>query len=391
MNHLPLRRPAVAAYGLFCLSVLCACLLATIRRSVADSQQKEAATAAPEKAAGGGKLDPARVMGAKACVKCHKSEYARWMKTVHYSNAERLKTAAAVKYAKAMGIAEADIAKNSLCTTCHATTQKQESGSVVAISGVSCESCHGAAGGDPGWLNRHAVYGPEGTKRNNETPGHRKARLEFCAKQGKVGPRNLYGLAKKCFGCHIVGNEKLLDASHKPGSATFEFASWTNGEVRHNFHIDQTKNAAASSLWLNPVGKQAGQKRSAANRRRVMYVVGMLVELETVLRDRAKATKAGALTTALGGRIGALAGKLPALAAVAPAQEVKDVAALVPPLLGRAFVVKEGDDKFFTEQADKVAKAARSFLANHDGSKFPALDGMIPGKHYSENYKGPKD
>lgn len=390
MNESPLRRPAVLAGGLLGLSAFGACLFAMVRGSLAEFKQKHTATAAGKQNPADGGLDPARVMGAKACVECHKAEFARWRQTVHYSNDERLETEAAVKYGKALGIAEADIARNSLCTTCHATTQKQENGEIAAISGVSCESCHGGSGGDPGWLNRHAVYGPEGTRREQETEAHRQARLQFCREQGLTGPRDLYGVAKKCFGCHIVGNEKLVDAAHKAGSLKFEFASWSNGEIRHNFHLDQMTNAPVSSLWLNPVGRADKKKREAAHRRRMMFVLGLLVDLETSLRNRARA-KGAAYAGQMAARIGPMQGTLAQINAATELPETRQVASLLPALFARLFTVGADDEKYFSEQADKVAGAAKSFLANHDGSKLQALDAMIPEKHFSEDYAGEKD
>jgi hypothetical protein len=346
------------------------------------------ASVAANAAAKPNKLDPARVMGAKACYECHKAEFEQWMKTVHYHNNDRLSTQAALKYAAVLNINKDNISKDSLCVTCHATAQKNSAGEVHAISGVSCESCHGHAGGQPGWLNRHAVYGTKGTKRGQETAEHLKERITFCLEQGKVGPNELYGMAKKCYGCHIVGNEDLIaKAGHKAGTATFEFSSWSNSEVRHNFHIDQTKNAEVSSLWLNPVGADAGENHSAANRRRQMYVIGILAELETRLRIRATTKNPvfiGQIVATIPGNTFA---KLAQINAIAGTEETKQIAGSLPILLGRLFAPQPTDEKFFIDEANKVEAAAKSFLANHDGSKLGGLDVFIPKPHNSENYK----
>ncbi|MCH7686503.1 MAG: cytochrome c family protein [Planctomycetes bacterium] len=346
------------------------------------------ASVAASAAAKPNKLDPARVMGAKACSECHKAEFAQWMKTVHYRNDERLSTEAAVKYAGALNISQGNISKDSLCVTCHATAQKNSAGEVRAISGVSCESCHGHAGGDPGWLNRHAVYGTNGTKREQETAEHLKARMTFCLEQGKVGPNELYGIAKKCYECHIVGHEALIAiAGHKAGSATFELASWCSGEVRHNFHIDQAKNAEVSSLWLNPVGANAGKNHAAANRKRQIYVIGILAELETRLRIRATTNNPVFIGQLVGTIPGNISVKLAQVNAVAATEETKRIAGMLPILLGRLFAPQPTDEKFFNDEANKVEAAAKSFLANHDGSKLSGLDVFIPKPRYSENYK----
>ena len=334
------------------------------------------------------KLDPARVMGATVCSGCHKAQFAQWMKTVHYRNDELLTTEAAVKYAGYLNISKDNISKDSLCVTCHATAKKNSAGEVHAISGVSCESCHGHAGGDPGWLNRHAVYGKNGTQRGQETAEHRQARITFCLEQGKVGPNELYGMAKKCYGCHIVGHEDLIaKAGHKSGSATFELVSWCGGEVRHNFHIDKAKNAEVSSLWLNPVGADAGKNRIAENRRRRMYVIGILAELETRLRIRATTKNPVFIGQIVATIPGSISVKLAQVNAIAATEETKQIAGMLPALLGRLFVPQPTDEEFFNEEANTVEAAAKSFLANHDGSKLVGLDLFIPKPRYSENYK----
>jgi len=328
-------------------------------------------------------IDPARVMGAKACIRCHRSEYARWLKTTHFRSAQ-LKFVKqkkdALKFAKAMGIPESKLLQGSMCVSCHGTPQKTESGKVITVSGVSCESCHGAAGGDPGWLNRHAVYGLEGTRRRQETPAHRKAREAYCRKHGMVAPENLYALAKKCLSCHIVGHEKLVLSGHPPATRKeFEFASWASGEVRHNYHLDQSKNAPVSSLWFNPVGAAAGEKRTAENRRRVMFVIGALATLETNLRNRANA-KDMRFQNAVFQQIAGAFATLP-LISVTP--KIKAVNDGLTKLAGNPNPTAAD----FNQLADQVAAAAKDFLATRDGSKLQSLDPMIPQPHFPQKKK----
>lgn len=235
-------------------------------------------------------------------------------------------------------------------------------------------------------MKEHGDFGGKDVTRDMEKPMHRKDRLELCEKAGKVGPRDLYGVAKKCYSCHIVGNAKLVNAGHSLGHVTFEFASWTNGEVRHNFQVNKNKNAEVSSIWLNPVGANAGEERKAQHRKRKMYVLGVLVDLETSLRLRG-GTKNAALARKLAGRILGINRKLLQINAVAATEETKSVGAMVPTLLARLFVPKPDDAKFYGGKADQVAKAAKEFLAKHDGSKLKALDAKIPKPHFSKDYK----
>ena len=372
------QRPALIFYGAFWVAVMACLSIATIHGLASPTATVTVAGAYFAVV----KTDPKTVVGATKCLKCHKAEHAQWMKTVHYTNHKRLTSPNAVKYGKTLGIAQADIATSSMCINCHATPQdKGGKPQAIAGVGVSCESCHGGAGGKNGWLEPHGIYGPKGTTRKQETAAHRKTRFEDCRKAGKVGPHELYGVAKKCYSCHIVGNEKLVKAGHEAGSLGFEFASWSNGEVRHNFQLDQTKNAPVSSLWLNPVGDADKGKRVAANRRRKMFVLGLMVNLETSLRNRGNATDA-VYARKMAARIRTMQRKLGRINVV----ETKAVAALIPP---RAVLraVKPGQKKIFDAAADKVSKAIIQFLKKHDGSKLGGLDAMIPKAHFSKEYK----
>ena len=321
--------------------------------------------------------NPADVMGWQACVKCHKLEVQAWMKTKHYKSLQILDPANAnvQKYCKALGITPADVQKGGLCITCHATAQTNPAGITRAISGVSCESCHGASGGKDGWLNRHAVYGPNGTKPAMETPKHRATRIELCEKSGMIRAPRIARLAQNCFGCHLIGNEKLIAAGHKAGSTGFELVGWTSGEVRHNFHAEvqtpQTSNAEAPRLWMRNTGG------TAAQRKRIKFVVGALTDLEASLRQRA-AAKSPAIIAQLGGRIGGLNGKLAQIAGAAPtANQIPPLQGKIGAAFARLFAPMPGDQKYYTGIADAVAAAAKQFLKAHTGSKLAGLDGLL--------------
>lgn len=123
------------------------------------------------------------VVGRKACLDCHKAETAALMQTQHANSLEKLQAAPNTKqYAAKLNISLSSVATSALCVSCHATTQIRDNNALVALGGVSCESCHGPAGGVAGWLNTHAAYGPKGTKLADETASHRKQRLASCHK-----------------------------------------------------------------------------------------------------------------------------------------------------------------------------------------------------------------
>src|SRR5262245_66605439 len=89
-----------------------------------------------------------------------------------------------------------------------------------------------------------------------------------------IRPSALYQLAKNCYGGQVVPQEDLVNkGGHTAGSA-FELVSWSQGEVRHNtWHSKGKENVLAN-----------------AARKRMLYVIGLGVELETGIRSVSRAT-----------------------------------------------------------------------------------------------------
>ena len=89
-------------------------------------------------------------------------------------------------------------------------------------------------------------------------------------------PQNVFAMAQSCYRCHTVQDEELVNVGgHNAGSTSFEFVSWSQGLVRHNFvRSGGTSNASSSTP-----------------RMRVMLVAGMFADLEASLRATAKATE----------------------------------------------------------------------------------------------------
>ena len=333
-----------------------------------------------------GIADHARVMGvARAdCKKCHVSEVAAGMKTVHSLSADQRLykfDGNTKKYADALGIKQTELLSTSLCSDCHGTVAI-EAGQQKVISGVSCESCHGAAGGEDGWLNTHQSY-HESMKipREQETADHKATRHAKCDTAGMIRSTNIYGIAKACYGCHMIGAEKLVAAGHKAAS-TFDFVSWSVGEVRHNFFMDKDTNAEAPSLWV------ASEGGNAQNRRRVKLVVGTLVQLETALRLRANATNPAIIPQYAGFALAAN-GKILQINAIAGTPETTAVAAFVGPMAGTLFAGLPTDKETYSAAADKVAQQAKAFIENHDGGNLAGVDSMLQvmPPYYSQQYK----
>lgn len=350
------------------LTLLLASAVLFVSPQVGSAQQ----TSAPEK-----------IFGRQACQVCHASESAAWEQSSHNKKAwSLLDHPKAAGFAKALGVT--DIKGESLCTQCHGTHQKK-AGNMIIAEGNSCESCHGGAGGQDGWLFKHFDFGSGRRPTNDskidefladrakETPAHRAARDAAVKATGMNRSADAFELASNCLQCHLVPNEKLVDAGH-PMSTRFEFVEWAQGEVRHNFLLNAKANGEVPTNWAdrNPGGTPAGRKR-------LMFVAGQLADLEVSLRTRSKVTSVnrGSLGDEVNDRILDLQEALaehdiaelkPALDAIAKMDKksLKDVA--------------PADQAIYAKAADAVADAAKKFVAVHqDGSNLPAAI-EIPGK-----------
>ncbi len=218
-------------------------------------------------AAYGAAPEPAKITGPNACAECHKQEVEAWRGTHHFNTFRQMpRDAEAKAIADRLGVKRIKV--ESLCLNCHFTVQEKNN-QIEPIAGISCESCHGAA---QDWIKVHSGY--SGKTATTESKEEASRRWQLAEEKGMIRPSRLYRLAKNCFGCHVVPHEQLVNVGgHKPGSA-FELVSWSQGEVRHNTWTSKGKDNIAAG----------------AARRRMLYLVGLGVELETALRGVAKAT-----------------------------------------------------------------------------------------------------
>lgn len=271
------RAVAVAMGGLFFL-------LATLWISSAPSGEPGKAGLTGD----GTDFNSSRVMGHAACVDCHRTEVAAWQRMKHAKGVfDLLLGPAAREYAEKLNIPAEEITHSSLCVDCHATRTQNYLGHDTVIAGVTCEACHNPAGGPDGWLNAHAVYGPVGTRRDDEAYDHYVERVRRCRSAGQIRPDDLYAMSKRCLACHLVGDEELVnEGGHKLGGVRFELLKNMSGEVRHNSHLNQRENEIVSSLWLHDLRHE---DRNAEARMATVYVVGQLVKAELALRHLATA------------------------------------------------------------------------------------------------------
>lgn len=303
-------------------------------------------------------LDHTKIVGADECGECHKDTVAYWKQTHHFKTFRDMpRRKEAGEIAKKMGLKR--IKAGSICLDCHFTTT-QVAEKRDAIAGISCESCHGPA---KGYLKRHGEFSGH-KKKEQESEAERAKRWAESEAAGMIRPQALYTLAKNCFGCHTVPQEKLVNVGGHPAGSAFELVSWSQGEVRHNVWYSEGKS--------NP--------EASAERKRMMYVVGLAVELETALRAVAKATKKADYAVKMAKRAQGAKKRFAKVAAALSAPEI----AAINTAAGSAKLKLNNADAL-NGAADKVAAEAKKLAANHDGSAFGAIDGLIPG---ADKYKG---
>ena len=302
---------------------------------------------------------PENVTGPNECAECHKDEAVVWKGSHHFTtfrDMPRSKEAKAIK--EKMKIKR--IKAKSLCLNCHFTVQKVKK-RAKAVSGISCEKCHGDG---KGYLKVHAEFSGH-KKKENESKAQAAKRWKLSEAAGMIRPNALYALAKNCYGCHVVPQEKLVNQGGHPAGSEFELVSWSQGEVRHN-------------VWYS---KGKSNKKASANRKRMMYLVGLAVELETALRavGVAKAKKTYAVKMAK--RAAAGRKKLIDVAKALPGvPELSTIAKL-----GKSAKLKLNNNASLSAIADKISKQTLVLASKYDGSKFAGIDPMIPRP---DKYKG---
>ena len=243
------------------------------------------------------------VVGPQACAECHIDEHTVWKASSHHEGSKTLSRSVQAKtIASALGIRR--IKGDSRCTTCHFTMQKSGSGQLRPTTGVSCESCHGAA---QGWVAVHADFGPEASNALEENAAHRQARLRNCERQGMVRLSSIYDMASNCYGCHSIDDPEIIEAGGHPSGAGFELVSWSQGEIRHNFlHSEPRENKEASADW-----------------RALAFVVGRGLEVEYALKALEKAS--GASLEGANRRLAAAVGDMVQIAQLVETPALKDL------------------------------------------------------------------
>lgn len=297
--------------------------------------------------------DQSKMVGPDKCGECHKSSVEVWKGTHHYSTfTDMPRSKEARNIANAMGIKR--IKADSLCLDCHFTVVNNE-----PVAGISCESCH-SPGKD--WMKLHSSY--SGKKKETESKAEAADRWAKSVRAGMIRPANTYAIAKNCYNCHVVPQEQLVNKGGHPAGSPFELVSWSQGEVRHN-------------VWWN---NGSGNPVADQNRKRMLFIIGQAVELETALRAVGEATVKDKYAVAMAQRAQNAAKRFAALAGKVSTPETT---AIVAALGGVQLSLNQKAS--LNAAADKVARQAKAISAKYDGSTFGAIDPYIPG---ADKYKG---
>jgi hypothetical protein len=302
--------------------------------------------------------DLAKIVGPNACAECHKQETEAWKNSHHFKTFRELpRRKEANDIAEKMGVQR--IRSESMCLTCHYTVQLKEN-SKQPVAGISCESCH--SGGED-WIKIHSQF--SGKTEKTETKAEADARWKLAESKGMIRPSALYQLAKNCYGCHVVPQEDLVNKGGHPAGSAFELVSWSQGEVRHNtWHSKGKQNVPAN-----------------AARKRMLYLVGAGVELETGLRAVGRASARKIYAFEMAKRVDRARKQLAAAAKAVP--NVPEIAKMVE--YSYSAGLKLNNERSLTAAADGVSKLLASITEKYDGSSMAGLDNLIPAP---DKFKG---
>jgi hypothetical protein len=302
--------------------------------------------------------EPTKIVGPNACAECHKAEAEAWKGTHHFKTFRDMpRRKEATEIAGKMGISR--IRSESLCLTCHYTVQEKE-GRKQPIAGISCESCHGA-GSD--WIKVHSGF--SGKTEKTETKTEATARWKLADSKGMIRPSSIYRLAKNCYGCHVVPQEDLVNKGGHPAGSAFDLVSWSQGEVRHNtWHSKGKENVPAS-----------------AARKRMLYLLGLGVELEIGIRGVGNATVRRLYAFEMAKRVDRARKQLAVAAKAAP--NAPEIAKIVEYAYSAG--LKLNNERSLTAAADGISRLLVRISEKYDGSTLTGLDSLVPGP---DKFKG---
>jgi hypothetical protein len=301
------------------------------------------------------RCDPAKVLGVDSCLKCHAKEIEQWKTTPHFATFDSLHRSAEAKaIARKLGLRS--VKRNDTCLKCHYTSQEVDGRNRV-VAGVSCESCHGGA---KDWIEMHSDYGGPEATRESESPAHRAQRLQHSIEAGMNNPANLYLIARGCLACHTSPDEQLVNVGgHVPGSDAFELVAWSQGMIRHNFlQSGGTTNQAAGPARL-----------------RVMYVVGVLADLEASLRATALGTEKATFAVTAAKRAARQKKRLYEITQLVDNPHIQEALAAA-----MSAKLKLDNREALLAAAEGVGRAGFEFASTATGEDLAAVDPLLPAE-----------
>lgn len=297
--------------------------------------------------------DPSKIMSPEACSRCHVQESQVWRQTPHAHNFEQLqRNPEARRIAANLGIRS--VKRSELCASCH-YTQKESDGKNRVVAGVSCESCHGAA---RDWITIHNDFGGASVSSETESATHRANRLQRSRELGMRNPQNIYEIARSCLQCHTVPHESLVNqGGHIAGSQDFEFVAWSQGSIRHKFRS----------------ARGAYNAQASGSRLRVMYVAGMIADLEFSTRATAIATQRSGFGVESADRAARVALELKSIWEATGNEQILRVL--------QAFAAAElrtNNAEQLQQIADEIEELGREFAEIVDGDTLAGVDAYLP-------------
>lgn len=176
--------------------------------------------------------------------------------------------------------------------------------------------------------------------------------------------RDLYSIAMNCLNCHTVGNEELVNVGgHLAGTEEFELVAWSQGMIRHNFLR----------------GNNVTNVESTPQRLRVMFVVGLIADLEYSTRATAVATKKSKYGLTVAQRAVDKAMQLYAIQ-----QEVNHPHIQLILQKFSSAQLKINNSSQLNSIADEIREIGRQFARQADGRQLAAVDKWLPN---SAEYK----
>ena len=291
------------------------------------------------------------IVGVEKCVDCHKHPAEVWKNTVHYKTITDMpRSPKAKEIIDKMGLRRV---KESLCTSCHGTEMwDSEHNEMTVEAGVSCESCHGAG---MGWVTVHGEF--SGKEEDEETEAEAAKRWKASEAAGMLRPSMIADIARNCVSCHVIDHEELVATGGHPAVSNFELLSWSQGNMRHNnFYTNGKENKVAS-----------------AERKRVLYVVGMVAEIEVLLSSLGNANAMNIYVKTHAKRFSNLRKQFISVAAASKDESMLEFAQYLK-AVGLSFKAREA----LIPASKKAGEFLDNFSATSDGSSLAGIDSLLP-------------